>query len=49
LTIGQGDEDLDEHEFDRMLRKMGDFDKKADDGTAPKAVPTGEDEDEEED
>ncbi len=30
---GQGDEDLDENEFDRMLKKLGDFDKKSEEKT----------------
>jgi hypothetical protein len=47
LTIGQGDEDLDENEFDRMLRKLSDFEKKVEDGAEPKAA--GFEDDEEED
>ncbi len=47
LAVGQGDEDLDENEFDRMLRKLGDFEKKTGDGAGPKTEGLEDDEDEE--
>ncbi len=46
---GQGDEDLDEHEFDRMLRKMADYDKKVESDVEKKTFADEEDDDEEED
>jgi hypothetical protein len=45
---GQGDEDLDEHEFDRMLRKMADYDKKVE-PVAEKRTFDDQEDDEEED
>jgi len=44
---GQGDEDLDEHEFDRMLRKMADYDKKVDKGVEKGKIDDQEDDEEE--
>lgn len=43
---GQGDEDLDEHEFDRMLRKMADYDKKVDSGAGKRKFDDEEDDEE---
>jgi len=45
---GQGDEDLDENEFDRMLKKLGDFEKKVED-RVEKIKGEDEEDDEEED
>jgi len=43
---GQGDEDLDEHEFDRMLRKMADYDKKVENSAEKSRFDDQEDEEE---
>jgi len=44
---GQGDEDLDENEFDRMLKKLGDFEKKVEDRAETIRIEDQEDDEEE--